>query len=148
MDENGHVQIKDFSDRELLAIIAELGNPVAARTVAIKIFGLKESEENEAEIKREARCVTARFTWMRRYGLLDRDEEGEWLISAHGEKLRTGTLTSSVAAGIARAKEDSALALANAVGEKLVGAGVISGRAMQRELTFQINRRRAVVRSW
>ena len=148
MAEEAHVQISDFSDRELLALIADLAPPVSSRDVGIRIFGIKELEDNEPEIAHAARCVTSRFVWMRRYGLLDRNEEGEWLNSAHGEALRMGTLSSPVSNGIANLKENSALALANAVGEKLVGSGVISGRAMQRELTFQINRRRVVVRGW
>jgi hypothetical protein len=148
--ETDHVQIKDFSDRELLHLIADLGNPISPRDLGIRIFAIKELEDNEKEIQRVTRCVRARFVWMRRYGLLDKhpEEKDQWLISPHGEALRKGTLSSQVSNGIKGAKEDSALALANAIGEKLVGSGVISGRAMQRELTFQINRRRAVVRSW
>jgi hypothetical protein len=148
MPEETHVQISDFSDRELLALITDLGTTVSSREVGIRIFGIKELEDNEPEIAHAARCVTSRFVWMRRYGLLDRNEEGDWLISSHGDALRKGTLSSPVSNGIAKLKENSALALANAVGEKLVGSGVISGRAMQRELTFQINRRRTVVRGW
>jgi hypothetical protein len=141
-----HVQIRDFSDRELMAVIADLGNPVSAREVAVRIFGIAELEENELEIRRESRCVISRFVWMRRYGLLERDEEGLWRISNEGEALRKGKLSASVENGIVSAKESSALTLANLVGEKLVGAGVVSGRAMQRELQFQIARRRRNLR--
>lgn len=149
MAEDEHVQIRDFSDRELLHLIADLGNPISPRDLGVKVFALKETEDNEPEIRRVTRCVIARFTWMRRYGLLDKHEEkGLWVISPHGEALRKGTLTTAASKAIAGTKENSALALANAVGEKLVGSGVISGRAMQRELQFQINRRRVVVREW
>jgi hypothetical protein len=140
------VQISDFSDRELMAVIADLGNPVAAREVALRIFGIAELEENEKEIRRESRCVISRFVWMRRYGLLDRDEEGLWRISNEGEALRRGKVSAAVESGIVKAKESSGLALANLVGEKLVGSGVVSGRAMQRELQFQITRRRTRTR--
>jgi hypothetical protein len=136
------VQIRDFSDRELMAVIADLGNPVSARQVATRIFGIAELEENEPEIRRESRCVVSRFVWMRRYGLLERNEEGLWQISVEGEALRRGKLSTQVVSGIERAQESSVLALANVVGEKLVSAGVVSGRAMQRELQFQIGRRR------
>ena len=74
MSENDHVQISDFSDRELLSLINDLRPPVTAREVGVRIFGIKELEENEQEISRVSRCVTARFVWMRRYGLLDRVE--------------------------------------------------------------------------
>jgi hypothetical protein len=142
MPEEERVRIADFSDRELLAVIADLGNPVSARTVAVRIFGIAELEENEQEIRRESRCVISRFVWMRRYGLVDRDEDGHWLISNQGEALRTGTIAASVANGIARAKETSVLTLANIVGERLVQTAEVSGRAMQRELQFQIQRRK------
>lgn len=141
------VQIRDFSDRELLGVISDLGAAtVTARDIALRIFGLKELEENEPEIRRVARCVTSRFVWMRRFGLLERNEEGEWLISPAGEALRRGKLSAAVNNGIEKAKDEHALVLAHVVGERLHRSGQVAGQAMQRELQFQILRRRTRLR--
>lgn len=138
------VRISDFSDRELLALVADLGSQVTARDLAIRIFGIAELEENEQEIRRESRCVTSRLSWMRRFGLIERDKEsGEWLISAMGEALRKTRVSRAIANGIESADEAASLSLANIVGERLVSSGPVAGQAMQRELQFQITRRRA-----
>jgi hypothetical protein len=143
-----HVQIADFSDRELLQLLVDLGKATSARDMALKIFGEKELEDNEPEIRRQAKCVTMRFVWMKKYGLIDRAETGEWLISAMGESLLNGRLAASVENAITNLKANSSPTLANLVGEKLVGSGDVAGRAMQRELLFQINRRKTRIRGW
>lgn len=138
-----HVRIGDYSDRELLGIMADLGGlDIATRDVALRISGLPELEDNEPEIRHWTKCVGSRFSWMRRYGLVEKAEEkGEWSISETGERLRRAKL-GAVATRIAQADDIAALQLANVVGEKLVVAGMVEGRAMQRELIFQINRRK------
>jgi hypothetical protein len=149
MSSNEHVQISDFSDRELMAVIAGMTQPVSAREVASRIFGVADIEEHSQEMRHYARCVISRFAWMKRYGLIDRDEEGLWSISPEGEALRNGRLASAVESGIRNGKESSALALANIVGERLVGASKgASGLAMRRELQFQLTRRRSIERGW
>ena len=149
MASNEHVQISDFSDRELMAIIAGMTQPVSVREVASQIFGVADDEDHSQEMRHLARCVVSRFSWMKRYGLLDRDEEKLWSISPEGEALRKGRLAATVENGIKNGKASSALALANVVGEKLVGQTKgASGLAMRRELQFQLTRRRTIERGW
>ncbi len=142
------VQIRDFSDREMLAILVDLNSKTSARMIALRIFGIAELEANEAQIVHAARCVTSRLVWMRRYGLIARHEDGDWFISDEGEALRTGKVAASIEGGINNMKEEASLTLANVVGEKLVVLSEISGRAMQRELVHQINRRRSRLKGW
>lgn len=139
------LRIRDFSDREILALFADVGGKAPAREVALRVFGLREDDE---AVKHSTRCVTSRLCWMRRYGLIDRAEDGDWLVSAMGEQLRRGRVPESMATGIDRMEETKGLDLANVVGIKLLGAGEVTGRAMQRELTHQINRRRSRNRGW
>lgn len=140
-----HLQIRDFSDRELLAVIRDAGGKVVAQELAVRIFAPTTPET----VAYYTRCVTSRLVWMRRYGLIEREAEtGEWQISGQGERLRAGTLSESMETRIVNLGEDNSLALANTVGEKLVVSGEIAGRAMQRELVHQINRRRARLRGW
>lgn len=137
------LQIRDFSDREILATLNDLGGKASAGEAANRIFGPSGDEEAHY-----ARCVMSRFVWMRRYGLLDRDEDGDWIISTQGDRLRRGTVSATVASGIDRLGEDNALDLGHIVGVKLVETGEIAGRAMQRELVHQINRRKARLKGW
>ena len=139
------LKISDFSDREILAIIRDAGGSAAASEVAIRIFA---PGDDKVLLFHYTRCVTSRFVWMRRYGLLTRADDGGWEISVQGERLRAGSLSTTLESGITRLSEDNSLALANTVGEKLVYAGEIAGRAMQRELAHQVNRRRARLRGW
>lgn len=138
-----HLQIRDFSDRELLAVIRDAGGTVVAAELAQRIFVVA-----DGELPHFTRCVTSRLVWMRRYGLIDRTEEGAWAISAEGEELRAGRVSDTVAAGIDRMGETSMLNLGHVVGVKLVAAGPVAGRAMQRELSHQMNKRKARLRGW
>jgi hypothetical protein len=143
LDHAETIRISDYSDRELLGIMWDLAGSgvVTSRELAVRLFAIPDLEENTEQISHAIRCAGSRLSWMRRYGLVEAGEgKGEWQISVAGDALRRARLQSSVSAGIA--KTDAALDLANQVGEKLVKAGVVEGRAMQRELTFQINRRK------
>jgi len=138
-----HITIADYSDRELLAIMFDLAGTgaVSSRELAVRLFAIPDIEDNTAQIKHAVKCAGVRLSWMKRYGLVEKGEEkGEWQISVAGDALRRSKLRASVSTNIAQT--DAALDLANAVGEKLVKAGRVEGRAMQRELTFQINRRK------
>jgi hypothetical protein len=138
-----HITISDYSDRELLAIMFDLAGTgvVTSRELAVRLFAIPDLEDNTDQIKHATKCAGTRLSWMKRFGLVETgDNKGEWQISIAGDQLRRSRLRSTVSTGIAQT--EAALDLANAVGEKLVKAGQIEGRAMQRELTFQINRRK------
>ncbi len=138
-----HIRISDYSDRELLGIMFDLGGTgaVSSRELAMRLFALPEAEDRADEIKHATKCAGSRLAWMKRFGLVEHgDNKGEWQLTVEGDALRRSKLRGAVSSGIAQT--DAALDLANAVGEKLVSAGKVEGRAMQRELTFQINRRK------
>lgn len=144
------VRIRDFSDRELLGVIADLagangrtGTVVEARDVALRVFGVTPNARNESDIAYFTKCVTARFTWMRRFGLLDKGEAaGEWYLSREGNALRRARLQRAVDVGIASSKDETMLALANVTGERMLHARPVEAKAMERELRFQIERRK------
>jgi hypothetical protein len=145
MESVEHIRISDYSDRELLGIMFDLNGTgvVTTRELALRLFAIPDLEENTERITHARKCAGSRLSWMKRFGLIEKGEEaGEWMISVEGDKLRRSKLRQTVANGISGT--DAALDLANAVGEKLVSAGKVEGRAMQRELTFQINRRKRV----
>jgi hypothetical protein len=138
-----HIRISDYSDRELLGVMFDLAGTgvVTSRELATRLFAIPEGEDFAELTKHATKCAGTRLSWMKRYGLVESgDKLGEWQISVAGDQLRRAKLRGAVSSGIAQT--DAALDLANAVGEKLVKAGKVEGRAMQRELTFQINRRK------
>jgi hypothetical protein len=144
---NSDLQIKTFSDREILAVMNDL-NPdyVVASELSQRIFGLNGNDEEQVR-RHAARCVTARLVWMSRYGLVESvreklDEERRWSISEMGRALRFTHLGRSLSSAITNTPETSVLELTHQVSERMLGAGDVAGRAMRREFQHQITRRR------
>lgn len=138
------LQIKTFSDREILAVMADLNGAgeVLASELALRLFGLNDQDDQDVRVH-ATRCVTARLTWMRRYGLVEKgDEKGEWLISETGRALRFAKLGRSFSAAITNTQEGTLLELTHQVSERMLVAGDVAGRAMRREFQHQITRRR------
>jgi hypothetical protein len=149
MNSNGHVQISDFSDRELLAIMLDLGGEVTPTDLAARIYGWKDIEGEDKEVvTRGKRCVSSRLAWMRRFGLVESWVEVEppklrtWKVSIPGSQMLGARLPAGTVNALDRLTDTYDLTLANVIGEKLVKAGQISGTAMRRELQFQIARRK------
>lgn len=149
MSSNGHVQISDFSDREILAIMLDLGGDVPPGLLAARIYGWSKIETEDKDVVAHGkRCVTSRLSWMRRYGLVESWVTVEppkvrtWKVSVPGSQMLQAQLPAGTVNALDRLTDTYDLSLANVVGEKLVKAGQISGTAMRRELQFQIARRR------
>jgi len=139
------LRIKDFSDREILAVIADLQNGDGYAKVgdlAPRLFGLSETESSLETLDHAARCVTSRLAWMRRYGLVEKGEEaGFWCISEWGKQLRFTPLGRALSSAITNTPEGSLLELTHQVADRMKERSV-AGRAMRREFQFQVARRR------
>jgi hypothetical protein len=150
MSTNGHVQISDYSDREILMAIIDLGGEATTPGLAARLFGwpIEAGWEDKDVQVHGNRCVSQRLSWMRRFGLVESWVEVEppktrtWKVSSAGTSLLGAELPKAVEAGLLAAKDAAGLALANRIGERLVKAGEITGTAMRRELQFQITRRK------
>jgi hypothetical protein len=141
-----HVQIKDFSDREIIGIMADLTNSpdhpvVTTRDMAIRIFGLGD-EVNTEQLSHAQKCVTARLTWMRKFGLIEKVQKGEWVLSHEGRLLRFTSLNRSLEKALEYAPRPMMLELTHEVAEKMLRADEVVSRAMQREFQFQVQRRK------
>jgi hypothetical protein len=140
------LRIADFSDREILAIMADIADgagEVTTGDLALRVFGLKETTADAEILEHAALCVRSRLAWMRRYGLVEKGEKvGIWYISEAGKRLRFAKLGRSFSMAISHTPSESVLEMAHQVGERMLNVTEIEGRAMQRELTWQINRRR------
>lgn len=153
MAENGHVQLADYSDREILLMMLDLGGEVSTPDLASRIYGWTYiQEQDEAKVRHGRHCVGSRLSWMRRFGLVEsmievvdgKEKKGTrtWRVSNPGKNMVGFELTRPAEAYLSRISDEGGLVLANRVGERLVKAGEITGTAMRRELQFQINRRR------
>lgn len=153
MSANGRVQIADYSDREILMAINDLGGEVSTPDLAARLYGWSQIEQADQDVLTHGnRCVSSRLSWMRRFGLVSswiEVEEGvekkgtrTWKPSDEAERMMSAQLSRVVETAFARDLDSASLQLANRVGEKLVKAGEITGTAMRRELQFQITRRK------
>lgn len=151
MSANGHVQIGDFSDREIMLMILDLGGDVSVSDLAARVYGWGPMDvEDKAKVAHGHRCVTSRLVWMRRYGLTESWVEVEapkkrsWKVSGEGKLMLQASIGRSVSETISAGPDSHGLTIAHLCGEKLVTAGSVTGQAMRRELLYQIKRRKRV----
>lgn len=145
MRSDGTLRISEFSDREILAIMADLQNgseEVRAGDLALRVFGIRETESSAEILDHAARCVTARLTWMRRYGLVEKGEEkGMWSVSEAGRQLRFTSLGRALSSAVSNTPDSSLLELTHQISERMLRESDVPARAMRREFQFQIARR-------
>ena len=99
-------------------------------------------DEDEDVRLHATRCVTARLTWMRRYGLVTKGErKGEWAMSEMGRALRYTHLGRSLSSAISNTHESSLMELTHQVSERMIRERDIPARAMRREFQHQVLRR-------
>jgi len=135
------LKIRSFSDLEILGIMDDLGGEMLASELALRIFGLNGTDEEEVRTH-ATRCVTARLTWMKRYGLVEKGEEkGVWSVSRMGTALRRYSLGRSLSSAISNTPDVSMLELTHQVSERMLRENDVAARAMRREFQHQITRR-------
>jgi len=136
------LQIKTFSDREILGIMADIGGEILASDLALRIFGLNGTDDEDAKLH-ATRCVTARLTWMRRYGLVEKGEEkGIWSASRMGQALRRYSLGRSLSSAISNSPDVALMEMTHQVSERMLKEKDVAARAMRREFQHQVTRRR------
>jgi hypothetical protein len=142
---SSQLQIKDFSDREILAVMNDLNGSddiVLAGDLTLRLFGLTRDDDMEV-LDHAARCVTSRLAWMRRYGLVEKGEKpGYWAISEQGKMLRFTPLGRALSAAITNTPEASLMELTHQVSDRMLKANDVPARAMRREVQHQILRRK------
>lgn len=137
------LQIKTFSDREILGVMNDLGaGEILAADLAARLFGLNGNDDEKVR-GRATRCVTSRLSWMKRYGLVEKGEKkGEWTISEEGKLLRFTPLGRALSSAITNTPRTSVLELSHQVSERMLREGDVPARAMRREFQHQVLRRR------
>lgn len=102
----------DYSDRELLHILNDLAGTEWATTDdladQIRITpppgNNGQGAMNDAQKRAYAkRCIATRYSWMRRFGWVERDEDRtKWRVTQIGRDLMNGKLTKGLAASLER----------------------------------------------
>lgn len=83
-------RLQDVRDRELLAAMVDLADPdgfVTSEQVA-RAYNIQHDKP--------VQCAGARLSWMRRWGLVERDKERGWRLTDRGLELRNGKVSEAV----------------------------------------------------
>ena len=82
------LSLMEYSDRELLNVVLDHENDegwVSAPQI-VEAIGINH--------RHALQCVSIRFAWMRRYGVMDRDpKSGLWRLTIEGRQIALGSLT-------------------------------------------------------
>jgi hypothetical protein len=112
------LRLEEFSDRELLALIVDLRNPKGVVT------SLEIAEQLDPDAENPVSCVGIRLGWLRRYGVVERVDDGDgpgWRLTSKGEQVAH--------AGLRRTLEN---ALDTLPPEQGMEAALMLGRLYQR----------------
>lgn len=137
------LRLLDYSDRALLAIVYDLGDNegwVEVEWVADRIFGVRLSDKKRLHA---IRCVAQRFSWMRRYGVMDKSDGPMtmWCLTAEGEAYVKGRKKDSVAGAMHGLLENDLLHAAHAIGERYSKASPIGKTMMRRAFAYHTAKR-------
>lgn len=143
-----NVRISNYSDLDILEAMHVIegseknGAGVKTENLAKRLFGdlVKKSEA----LKYAEMCVTARMSWMRHFGFVEKVEKGVWRASEFGEAMRTAHLPTSFCHRIITSKDTDALQLTRQVGIRILMTtdNDMAFRAMERQLRYSITQRK------
>lgn len=133
------LKLTEFEDFELLHLLEqEAGSDGWTTTEDL-------ARELSLDVRYPIRNVGSRLGWLRRYGVLERDEDGaagRYRMTAIGRQLLHGTLTKAQERALAEAGEGRLLAITRAVGGQLTAAGDEASALMHRQWRYSHARRR------
>ena len=134
MARNGHGELNaltllDFSDYELLAIIDDHLNDDGWASVwdIAETLGIKREHAQ--------RCVSSRFSWMKRWGWIQKhpDERGLYALTAVGEALAKGRLTKAAERALSDLSPGDRVRVTRKLAVDTAQVGFQARKMMQRE---------------
>lgn len=130
--------IEDFSDVELLALVndnADQDGWVTSQEMALAI-GL--------DGKTATQCVGQRFSWLRRYGAIEKHTEkmSTWRLSGIGRAMVKGHLSKAEQRILENMGDDKLLSLARGVTTRYRATNATGAQLMRREWTYGTSKRR------
>ena len=147
------LKLMEFSDRELLLILNDVADHegyASAVEVAAKLH---------LDHPRPHQCVSVRFSWLARYGALERehmrDEHGNlmwtgrglprhtqrWRMTAMGRAMAVGALTKTQEAQLGRIGDDRMLMLTRYLSQRARSADPVAAKLVEREWRYSTGSR-------
>lgn len=110
------LKLTEFEDIEFLARLEDLADEDGYTSTQVLADGLN------LDVEYPARNVGSRLSWMRRYGVVEKDPERAqfWRLTLVGSELVHGKLTRSQRTMIQRVGPDGTLAMIRAVSQRIV----------------------------
>lgn len=125
-----HLTLYDYSDRELLLRMIDLGDAGGW----VSVYDL--ADALEIDHKRPGQCVGVRMGWMRRYGATERKESvPEWRPTRMGRALATGDLDRVQREVLDGLEPEQMLTLTRTLTTRYRRVGATAAHLMRREWT-------------
>jgi hypothetical protein len=132
------LRLEDFSDRELLFALEDF----AGEDGLVSSQALAEGLGINA-LKHPVQSVAIRLSWLKRYGVVRRDEEsGMWGLTSAGESIMHGDLTKAQSRLLDNIDADRLFAVMHAVGGKLGSANAEAAKMAEREWRYNLAARK------
>jgi hypothetical protein len=122
------LKLIEFSDRELMFIMDDTTDADGWTDVATV------SQALNLDHPHPTMCVSSRFSWLRRYGVLERDGR-RWKLTNIGRALMNGTLDENEEAVLSAMRQDQLIALTSAITKRYQNANQTAATMMRRAWT-------------
>ena len=143
------LRLSDYNDRELLRIVHDLSDQngwVESVHLAEHLFPAQIRAGRE-DRDQALRCVGQRLSWMRRFGVIQKNEsngkKGSWGLTAAGKTLLLGSIPEKERKVIENLKENQLLDLTETLSMRYFYAGDVAATMMRRQWQFGSIRRKA-----
>lgn len=135
------LRLEDFSDRELLALVADHEDSEGwadSLHVAQAIWPKYGTEEPE----RARASVARRFSWLRRWGVMEKGDSGLWRLTRDGRLLAEGRLSEGQRRSVTDLDDEQLMSLGYAMADRYQEAGETPAILFRRAMQFATYRRR------
>src|SRR5262245_10494621 len=108
------LKLEDFSDPELLAALEDYADGDGLVSTHALAEGL-----NLRTLKHPVQSIAIRLSWLKRYGIVYRDEEGRWGLTPTGAGIVHAKLTAGQRRALGNVDPDEMFAVVHAMGSHL-----------------------------
>jgi len=137
-DRPDSLKIEDFSDVELLALVADYMDQEGWVTTEEMVLAIG------LDVEHARHCVSSRFSWLARYGAMHKnpDKTSSWGLTAVGRAMVKGKLSIRETTMLEKMPEDKLLSLARGVTLRYRTSAATSAQLMRREWQYGTSKRR------
>jgi hypothetical protein len=126
--------LKDFSDLELLRRLEDVADDEGYATVTQIARKLNLSHPHPE------RCVISRFSWLRRFGILEKDEERGWKLTKEADLAINASFTRTAERELGKLGEGQYVALMDLMSQSYRSVTPGTANLMRRQWQFGLSR--------